>query len=156
MNRAEIERLARAGNALRPDWPYTSLVTFLTKNAGDRPLWDATRALMWIATEPGAEPGVYTNETPRLFTEDGPWWAHQVVISKDAPTPVPIGWCSLHRCEDSTARPCPHCRADRAQAITDPSQITSRIAAIRAQIRPATNPLQPPEPTSQEVHDADA
>ncbi len=133
MNRSEIEQLAGAVNRLRPDWRYDSLVTFLTKHAADRPLWDAARAMVWIAVEPGTEPGTFDHQTPRLFTTDGPWWSQQVLISPraEAPTPIPLGWCSLHRCEDSQRQPCTACRQAAAQAITDPA----RIAEIRAQIR---------------------
>lgn len=128
MNRAEIEQLASALTILRPDWRWDSLVSFLAKNATHRTLWAAGRAMIWIALEPGQEPGTFDHETPRLFTEDGPWWSSQVVVHpKD--TPVPVGWCSLHRCEDSTTKPCRACIDDRRQAIHDPAL----IAAIRAE-----------------------
>lgn len=137
MNRAEIEQLAKAGAAMRTDWRYDSLVTFLTTNAATRPLWDAARALVWIALEPGLHAGEYANKTPRLFTEHGPWWAQQVVVTTkaDEPTPTPIGWCSLHRCEDSTRNPCRLCLVDHANALRDAERIQAIRAAARAETR---------------------
>lgn len=159
MNDVDVQRLATATNALRPDWPTRSIATFLTRNLAGRPLHDAARIIVWIATEPGQTPGTYRNDTPRLATEDGPWTAALIARATDEPTPTPVGWCTLHRCEDSTARPCQMCRQDRAQAVTDPEQITNAIAAVRANIRPTTNALRPPEPATTEPEgtaDADA
>lgn len=141
MNRAEIEQLATAVSALRPDWRWDSLVTFLTKHAAHRPLWDAARALVWIALEPGHDAGTFDHETPRLFTEPGPWWSQQVVVDpKTAHTPTPIGWCSLHGCEDSRNNPCRACIDARSNALRDPDV----IARIRAEY--ATKPAEQENP----------
>lgn len=148
MNDTERGRLATAISALRPDWPSRSIETFLRRNLNARPLHDAARIMVWIATEPGDAPGTYRNDTPRLATENGPWTTALIARAGDESTPTPIGWCSLHRCEDSTARPCQLCRQDRAQAVTDPARITTAIAAVRANIRPTTNALHPPEPAT--------
>ncbi len=131
MNRAEIERIAAGAHRIRPDWRVDSLVTFLSDNFGDHPAWDVGRALVWIALEPGLHPGEYVNRTPRLMLEAGPWWSTQMPESTQAETPVPIGWCSLHRCEDSSAHPCRECRAAAAQALTD----AARIREIREKAR---------------------
>ncbi len=147
MTRNDIERLAGAINTLRPDWPIEQLVAFLTKHAPNRPLWDAARVLVWIATEPGQIDGQHIHQDPGAFLKPGPWWD---AITITDTTPTPVGWCSLHRCEDSTANPCRLCRQDRAQAVTDPELITSAIAAVRANIRPTTNALHPPQPDTAE------
>ena len=63
----EINRLATAGSAMRPDWPAKSLATFLGKNLADRAYGDVAVALAWICTR------TKTN-TPRLLLEAGPWW----------------------------------------------------------------------------------
>ena len=63
----EINRLAAAGSAMRPDWPAKSLATFLGKNLADRAYGDVAVALAWICTR------TKTN-TPRLLLEAGPWW----------------------------------------------------------------------------------
>ena len=46
----EINRLAAAGSAMRPDWPAKSLATFLGKNLADRAYGDVAVALAWICT----------------------------------------------------------------------------------------------------------
>ena len=74
MTRIEIERLANAINILRPDWPAEHLIAFLTKHASTRPLWDAARVLVWIATEPGQIDGQHVHTDPVDFTKPGPWW----------------------------------------------------------------------------------
>lgn len=120
MNRAEIERLAAAVTKLRPDWQFASLVTYLTTNAAETPLWDAARALAWIATEPGgSKPGEYANDTPRLFTEPGPWWTSQTPQRTEASTPIPQTGCTLHVVR---VLPCEQCRRDAASAA-DPSAV---------------------------------
>lgn len=157
MNRAEIERLAAATVKLRPDWHYLSLVTFLTKNAGDEPLWDAARKLVWIATEPGLHDGEYVNDTPRLFTEAGPWTAALIPPATQDATPVPLGWCSLHRCEDSTRNPCQLCRIDHANALHDADQIRAIRAAARAKAEHQVTPEDFPDLHLKEgAADADA
>lgn len=68
MNDHEIERIAMAMNALRPDWPVASLRTLLKKpQLTDRPRRDVTVALAWVACESGTA-------TPARVLESGPWW----------------------------------------------------------------------------------
>lgn len=149
MNHAEAEQVAAAINVIRPDWPRKQITTILGRNHQHRPARDVLLALVWVAYDAD------TN-TPARIDVDGPWWGLARLAGTDnEPTPVPVGWCSLHRCEDSSQQPCPHCRIDRAQAVTDPDQVTSRIAAVRAAIQPTHNPLRP-NPDLEETTDADA
>lgn len=67
MNEHEIERLAAAANALRPDWPAASLRTFIAKNLADRPRRDVAVALAWVACEANTA-------KPARVLEAGPWW----------------------------------------------------------------------------------
>ena len=67
MNEHEIERIASAMHALRPDWPAASLRTLIAKKLGDRPRRDVTVALAWVACESGTA-------TPARVLEAGPWW----------------------------------------------------------------------------------
>lgn len=67
MNEHEIERIASAMHALRPDWPAASLRTLITKKLADRPRRDVTVALAWIACESATA-------TPARVLESGPWW----------------------------------------------------------------------------------
>lgn len=98
MNQPDIQRLAAAVNALRPDWPTKSLVTFIANNLGDRATLDATVAMAWIATDP-------KTKTPARVLASGPWW--QATRPVGAPTgeqPDPI----------HSAEICRVCRKTRA------------------------------------------
>jgi hypothetical protein len=65
LTRNEIERLASAIHGLRPDWPVTSLVTFIARR-DTRPLLDLTIELAWVAQSPDTK-------SPARIDEDGPW-----------------------------------------------------------------------------------
>lgn len=67
MNDNEIERVAAAINALRPDWPSASLRTLITNKLGSRPRRDVAVALTWVACDS-------TTKTPARVLEAGPWW----------------------------------------------------------------------------------
>lgn len=67
MNPTQIQRLAAAVNALRPDWPTQSLTTFLHRNLETRDWRDTATAMAWIATDPDTR-------TPARVLEAGPWW----------------------------------------------------------------------------------
>ncbi|WP_169923728.1 hypothetical protein [Propionicimonas paludicola] len=137
MNHAELQRLAAAVHQLRPDWRVDSLATFLRRTSAHRPLWDVARELVWIALEPGTAPGTYANTTPALLEHDGPWRA--ALIPTISQTPIPLGWCSLHQCEDSQRHPCRDCARSRAEALHDPErirQIRTEAAAELAQENP--------------------
>jgi hypothetical protein len=66
MNDHEIERIAHAFHALRPDWPAASLRTMLTKRAQHMPRRDVCVQLAWIACDPNSS-------TPARMFETGPW-----------------------------------------------------------------------------------
>lgn len=67
MNDHEAQRIAAAANALRPDWPTSSLLTIIRKNLLDRPRRDVAVALAWVACESGTS-------NPGRVLESGPWW----------------------------------------------------------------------------------
>jgi hypothetical protein len=66
VNDHEIERIAAAFHALRPDWPASSLRTMLTKRAADMPRRDVCVMLAWVACESASS-------TPARMFETGPW-----------------------------------------------------------------------------------
>ena len=83
MIRTEIERLAAAGHALRPDWPAASLRTWLeTQHASDA-YRDVAVALTVVATDPATR-------TPARLTEPGPWWDAAQAASGEPAGRVPI------------------------------------------------------------------
>jgi hypothetical protein len=68
MNENEIDRIAAAANALRPDWPIGSLRTLLNKpELVNRPRRDMAVALAWVACDS-------QTKTPARVLEAGPWW----------------------------------------------------------------------------------
>lgn len=73
MNANEIRRLAHATNELRPDWPVSSLTTFLTRELASRTYRDAAVALTWVAVDTNPD-GTPASDTPKRVLEAGPWW----------------------------------------------------------------------------------
>lgn len=68
MNEYETERIAKAVNVLRPDWPVNSLITLMGKEQlKHRPRRDVLVALCWVASESNSH-------TPARVLEAGPWW----------------------------------------------------------------------------------
>lgn len=65
LTRNEGERLARSINALRPDWPMPSLLTFIEKHA-HMPLLDLTLQLTYVACDE-------KSKTPARMDSHGPW-----------------------------------------------------------------------------------
>jgi len=115
MDETQTERLAAAMHALRPDWPLTSLHTFIADKLA--PIYayrDAAIALTYVATD--------VDSTPSRVLEGGPWWdATRHVIVELTPTPPRY---------DSQAH-------GRARAARVPSEdATTQLAAARQAIRP--------------------
>lgn len=67
MTPTEIDRAAVAIHGLRPDWPASSLRTFIMNNLAAYGYRDAVLALAWIATDPNTR-------KPGRVLEPGPWW----------------------------------------------------------------------------------
>jgi hypothetical protein len=72
MNDNEIRRLAHAIDALRPDWPISSLTTFIRKNMAGWSYRDAAVALVYVACDTKTD-GQHASDTPRRVLEQGPW-----------------------------------------------------------------------------------
>ena len=106
----EIDRLAAATNALRPDWPVQSLRTFITTNLAERSYRDATVALAWVATDP-------TSRTPKRVLEAGPWWL--ACRPADEPSAEPAQLGPSERCGTCYRSRAAH---DRAESLVDPEQ----------------------------------
>lgn len=120
MNRTEVERLAKAANGLRPDWPWNSLVTFIETHLVERAYRDVAVALAYIAADP-------ETRTPKRVLEAGPWW--QVGAASDRkPTESGIVTFCEHG-EPGTS--CPICHPRRFGSGVLPT------AEQRAQIRAA-------------------
>lgn len=106
-DKTELDRLASAMNALRPEWPTRSLRTYLDRHV-DRAYADLVIAAAWICADP-------KTATPARLGEHGPWWvAAGLSTAKGTPT---VGPGSEPRCETAgheheLARACRCCRAE--------------------------------------------
>lgn len=69
----QAERIAAAINALRPEWPVASLVSFIGKNLQTRAALDAAVALTYVALDRN-DKGEWCSVTPGRVLEAGPWW----------------------------------------------------------------------------------
>lgn len=67
MNENEIGRISAAVNALRPDWPTSSVRTLIETKLKTRTRRDVAVALTWVACDS-------TTKTPARVLEAGPWW----------------------------------------------------------------------------------
>lgn len=65
LTRTEIEQIAQAVNAYRPDWPVASLCSFLRRHE-NRPLRDVALELTFVALDPASK-------TPARIESEGPW-----------------------------------------------------------------------------------
>lgn len=102
----EIERLAAAANAIRPEWPVRSLVTHLTNHHASRAYRDLAVALAYIATDP-------KTLTPARLKESGPWWRCTEEQSR-----TPVG--RTIPCPDHPDQPASRCVRCREEATPPP------------------------------------
>lgn len=138
----EIDRLAAAINALRPDWPASSLRTFIDTHLAGRALPDAAIALTWVACDP-------TSRTPKRVLESGPWW--QATRPADAQrTYTEPG--VVTRCEHG--QPSTQCTDCYPRQTAGVGPTPEQRAAIRAAIAAAASTNAPrPAPTGATTHD---
>ena len=76
-----VDRIAAAVNALRPDWPLTSLRTYLHRAHADRAYCDLAVAAVAVATDP-------RSQTPARLGEHGPWWTAAYQASRHSKPPA--------------------------------------------------------------------
>lgn len=108
----EIQRIAAALNALRPDWRVSSLVTFLTKHHATRSYRDLAIAAVVVATDA-------KTTTPNLLNSHGAWWvAAQSVMGPAAIVGVPAPGaprCQVYGHDHEVASHCRACKLDAAE-----------------------------------------
>lgn len=103
--RHEIERIAAAANALRPDWPVSSLKTILAAHAA-RPYMDLAVAMTVVACDPATR-------TPARVNEPGPWWVAVRGYQTPSVGPGAEPRCTREGHECYAARNCAACRSER-------------------------------------------
>lgn len=131
MHDHEAVRLAAAINSLRPDWPVSSLHTFIIRNLAARAYADAAVALTFVAVDP-------KSSTPKRVLEAGPWWRATQTEAGTYRPPRKDEVCPVH--VGSWANSCSGCAADRLSGDTtqgpDPRKpvVTARVAEVRAEL----------------------
>ncbi|QCB93316.1 hypothetical protein [Cellulomonas shaoxiangyii] len=108
LSRTEIERLAAAAHALRPDWPVRSLCTWLQTDHAARAYRDVAVALAYIATDAATQ-------TPKRMNEMGPWWSAVKLAGSDA-TDHRFARCDVIGHGSYAAWNCGACRAEQIAA----------------------------------------
>lgn len=105
----EIQRIAGAMHALRPEWGFTSLVTFLTNHHSTRAYRDLTIAAVAVAADP-------ITKTPRLLNTHGAWWvAAQAGAGTTAGESTTIAKCAEPGHTSFYAHNCGSCRAEQLE-----------------------------------------
>lgn len=136
MNRTEVERLAKAANGLRPDWPWNSLVTFIETHLTDRAYRDVATAIAYVCADP-------ETRTPKRVLEPGPWW-NVGLAGQDRPTePGIVTYCehgqpgttcpTCHPRTGTGATRTPEQRAAIQQAIADAKMHLATLATDKDQ-----------------------
>jgi hypothetical protein len=115
MTETEISRLAHAINELRPDWPISSLTTWIRNNLSKRPYRDAAVALVWVAVDRRPD-GTPASDKPARVLEAGPWWRAAAAGEQGATA-------HRHATPDTACRTCgdelPNCACTRDALAAD-------------------------------------
>lgn len=132
LSRTETERIARAINALRPDWYINSLETLIWQHLKPHAYADVAVALTVVATDP-------RTATPKRVLESGPWWKACQTLGGAATATTPgHPQCQVHKgCLEHEDHPvgadrCPDCRVD---LVDDQAAAHARAELVRAEIR---------------------
>lgn len=118
IEQTQAARLAAAINALRPEWPTQSLLTFIGKNLQHRAYRDAAIALTWVACDE-------KTLTPARVLEAGPWW--QATAAQN-----PTVSAQTHRCPEHPAERAWDCRPCLDVAAPPPADWREKVRAAIA------------------------
>jgi hypothetical protein len=120
VNGNQVSQLAHALNELRPDWPISSLTTWITNNLSKRSYQDAAVALVWVALDIKPD-GTFATERPARVLEAGPWWrAAAAGEARVTPGPAKPGVdCPKHPGQEPPPY-CGPCNVDSVRAYNDP------------------------------------
>ncbi len=143
----ETHRLAAALNALRPDWPVKSLVTFIDANLRPRTYRETAVALTWVASDP-------QTETPKRVLENGPWW--NATRAQAGTVSVIPTRCPEHR--QHRAASCPECAATPVgDPVTGAATVRGALRAAPKYVPPAVKAAEEAKrryhTTAQRLHD---
>jgi len=125
-NTDEIQRIAAAMNALRPDWNIRSLVTYLERNHAARPFRDLIVAAVVVATDA-------RTQTPKLLEQHGAWWvAAKAAQGTGAADPVHYARCPVIGHTSYAAHNCGACAKDDLDPTPTPQ---TRVGLEPARVR---------------------
>lgn len=119
LDQTQVERLASAAHALRPDWPVKSLCTYLASEHTARAYRDVAIALVWVAADP-------ESRTPRRMSEHGPWWVAAYRASGEIAQPLHFDRCPEPGHTSYAAHNCGACRAEQLGTERDDQPPTPR------------------------------
>jgi hypothetical protein len=110
---ADLDRLAAAGPALRPDWDGADVRAHLAARHAHRQLVDVAVALAVVAVDPDTR-------TPQRLDTPGPWWGATRALAGWCGQPDPpagpgreTARCALPGHEYEAAGHCRCCRSER-------------------------------------------
>jgi hypothetical protein len=132
MNGNEVQRLAHAINAHRPDWMISSLTTFIARHMAGWPYRDAAIALTFVAcdTKPDGSPA---SATPKRVLEQGPW---RMAAAAGGSTEMRAHAPKRHEeCPDHPGQWAHNCGGCRAEGF-DPHAATSPDVPPVADVNP--------------------
>jgi hypothetical protein len=155
----ELARVAAQANALRPDWPTRSVLTYLEREHATRAYRDLAVAMAYIAADP-------KTQTPKRLSEAGPWWKATGEVGGTAVPSSTQPRCAEPGHEHELAVNCAICRSDHLASMAPdgtntlvpaPDQAARNAAwagKVRAEyVRPAW--LDTPQTTEGETDEVD-
>lgn len=116
----ELARIAALANALRPEWPIRSVLTYLEQNHAARAYRDLAVAMAHVACDP-------ETKTPRRLSESGPWWRATCEPTMTAIPAATDARCTVYGHEHYRL-PCRGCRAEALAA--NPTELTPAVPAV--------------------------
>lgn len=131
LNENEIDRIANAINALRPDWPVKSLRTLIASKLAHRTRRDVAVALAWVAADGDSL-------KPARVLEAGPWWQGLGQETRVPRNPGPGDECKRHRGQYRTS--CSSCASERLAPVVPirPDVPAPSLAELRGRLRAET------------------
>jgi len=138
----EIQRIAAAMHALRPEWNPRSLATFLERHHAARAYRDLATAACIVATDP-------RTKTPQLLNEHGPWWAATQIVFTGKTDPLHFPRCTVDGHRSYPAANCGACRsetlaADEHRTAPEPVNVGPGPELARTALRTALDHQETP------------
>lgn len=125
----DIQRIAAAMSALRPDWNPRSLATYLETKHAHRASRDLAIAAVIVATDP-------VTRTPKLLEQHGPWWTAAHLASGQTADPIRYERCPEIGHTSFPATNCSACRAEKLAIDVDEDGPVGEVPESAARFLP--------------------